>query len=287
MDVSKGLTKLDRLLIKEISGVDFGANEADGWLVMKSRDHDDLLKEAEEVEAAHKALLAAVDGFAPYLETAPDEVQAALSTVKSYLAGLLSEEPEGGEGEEAEQQSTDAAKSRLRRWFDSVFRKDDLDEAELREALGLVDLDPVDLRDALAKAVEAAAGQVAWDPDRGFESVRNAVQAALPQPEGGDGEEGYDQAYWVRDIALNTAAGEDEGPGTLGGSVLVEAYEDGGYRAFIAGFERGADGEVTIAPRESWVEVEMAWVERAKRGELDQAKEALANALSAASLPGV
>jgi hypothetical protein len=159
VEIRKGLTKLDRLLIHEMSGVDFGANEADGWLVIKSKDEqDDLLKEAEAVEAAHRSLLAAVDGFGPYLETAPDEVVAALSTVKQYLTGLLAEDPEG-EGDEAEQQSTDAAKSRLRTWFESLFRKSDIDEAELRDALGLepavvIDVDPVDLRDALDKAVQ-------------------------------------------------------------------------------------------------------------------------------------
>lgn len=291
MEIRKGLTKLDRLLIREMSGVDFGANEADGWLVIKSKDEqDNLLKEAEAVEAAHRSLLAAVDGFGPYLETAPDEVVAAIGTVKQYLTGLLAEETDG-EGEAAEQESTDAAKSRLRKWFDGLFRKDDIDinPRDAREALGLevIDLDPVDLRDALGKAVEAAAGGIAWDADRGLESVRQAVQNALPNA--GETDDGEAIEMWVRDIALNVPAGADEGPGTLGGSVLIESYEQGKSCAYVAQFERSDDGAVALSDRSTWVEVQMAWVEKARENELtgEDVNGALGDALSAASQPGV
>lgn len=49
-------TKLERLLISEVSGVDAPANQLDGWMVTKSREGDAaLLAVAEEMEVVTKA----------------------------------------------------------------------------------------------------------------------------------------------------------------------------------------------------------------------------------------
>lgn len=138
----------------------------------------------------------------------------------------------------------------------------------LDDAVKLYDGNPEPLRvysDALdveqRASIEYAEGDVAWDPDRGFEAIRKAVQEALPRAR----DDGEDYSLWVRDLALNTPTDPETPAQALGGSALLEEYDEGASKAFIAAFERDdANGDVTVAAREAWTEVEMAWVEAAR-----------------------
>ena len=101
-------TELQKLQVDELSGVEHPANEAPGWLVMKSADEQEaLLKEVDRMESDFAILYASLKAAEGYLGDAPEEVTSAASALVGYVESLFSE----GEGEEpeAETETTDSA----------------------------------------------------------------------------------------------------------------------------------------------------------------------------------
>lgn len=86
-------TRLKKLRVKEISGVDDPANEAPGWLMMKSRNAlAELDRFEKEIGGLHDGLVAPSADV--YFADAPDEVIKARADLVSYLAEDVEEDPD-------------------------------------------------------------------------------------------------------------------------------------------------------------------------------------------------
>lgn len=86
-------TRLKKLRVKEISGVDDPANEAPGWLMMKSRNAlAELDRFEKEIGGIHDGLVGA--SADAYFADAPDEVIKARADLVSYLAEDVEEDPD-------------------------------------------------------------------------------------------------------------------------------------------------------------------------------------------------
>lgn len=82
-------TKLEKLSIEELSGVENPANETPGWLVMKSETQEALLKEVDRMESDFAILYAALKSTEDYLGDAPEDVVKAESLLVSYVESLF------------------------------------------------------------------------------------------------------------------------------------------------------------------------------------------------------
>jgi hypothetical protein len=92
-------TELQKLQVDELSGVEHPANEAPGWLVMKSADEREaLLKEVDRMESDFAILYASLKAVEGYLGDAPEEVTAAEKALVGYVESLFSD----GDGEDTE-----------------------------------------------------------------------------------------------------------------------------------------------------------------------------------------
>lgn len=114
-------TELQKLQVNELSGVEHPANEAPGWLVMKSADEREaLLKEVDRMESDFAILYASLKAAEGYLGDAPEEVTSAASALVGYVESLFSE----GEGEEpeAETETTDSAPEETVKTADTTRR---------------------------------------------------------------------------------------------------------------------------------------------------------------------
>lgn len=131
----------------------------------------------------------------------------------------------------------------------ALYAGDDLDVAELLaldeaaepELVGAFD----EWRTADFEVVYAEAKTV-WAPGEGFEALRNAVTRALRSSLGLSGSEPC--PYWVRDVS--------------DGKALVTKWEEGDQKAWVVPFERGDEGDVSLASRDEWVEATQEWVAR-------------------------
>lgn len=83
--------QLSKLQVDEVSGVDEPANELPGWLVTKSKEVGEVI---EKVEDAHNGFLTSLDNVGQYLTDAPDDVQAAATTLKAHVIGLADTDDE-------------------------------------------------------------------------------------------------------------------------------------------------------------------------------------------------
>jgi len=102
--------------------------------------------------------------------------------------------------------------------------------------------------DAAAKRKNAT-GDVVWDPEAGFQDLRDDVAEALNGPYTGGMNE---PRFWVADIA------------TTGDKALVQDYYDDGTDGWVVPFTRNADDSITVAPSSDWTQVEQGWVEAAR-----------------------
>jgi hypothetical protein len=84
-------TRLDKLSIEEISGVDAPANDLRGWIVQKAKDDPDFI---DRFETGHATLYAALAGVSGDLEYAPGEVRKAAETMGAYVEALMTPEEE-------------------------------------------------------------------------------------------------------------------------------------------------------------------------------------------------
>lgn len=97
-------TELQKLQVNELSGVEHPANEAPGWLVMKSADEREaLLKEVDRMESDFAILYASLKAVEGYLGDAPEEVTAAEKALVGYVESLFSD----GDGTDPEPDPTD------------------------------------------------------------------------------------------------------------------------------------------------------------------------------------
>jgi hypothetical protein len=108
-------TRLTKLRMAELSGVDDPANEMPGWIVTKSKEWK------AEVETFEKEVAGAYDGLRTdsmelYLNDAPEDVKKAHEVLVEHLSkGLESSEDEAAEEEPAKK----SVKERLRNMFSS------------------------------------------------------------------------------------------------------------------------------------------------------------------------
>lgn len=95
-------SKLQKLAIEEVSGVEHPANELPGWLVMKTAGKEltpeDIEKEVDRAEADFAILYASLETCDDYLEDAPEEVRSAADTLRAYIEDLFGE----GDSEQVE-----------------------------------------------------------------------------------------------------------------------------------------------------------------------------------------
>lgn len=97
-----------------------------------------------------------------------------------------------------------------------------------------------------------AEGAIVWEPELGFQDLRDDVAEALNGPPTGGMNE---PRFWVCDIA------------TTLDKALVQDYLNGGDDGWVVPFTRGADDKITIAPSADWTPVEQGWVEAAREFE--------------------
>lgn len=90
---------------------------------------------------------------------------------------------------------------------------------------------------------------VVWDPEEGFQDLRDDVSDALNGPATGGMNE---PRFWVADINL------------AGNRALVQDYYGDGDDGYVIPFTQNADGSVSIAPSSDWITVEQGWVAAAK-----------------------
>jgi len=101
-------------------------------------------------------------------------------------------------------------------------------------------------RDMAALAADTG---VIWEPETGYQSLRDEINEALNpgQP--------ADSRYWVCDVAMT------------GDRALVQEYA--GDRTWVVPFTRGSDADgdgdtdVQIAPSSDWIEAEQQWIDAA------------------------
>lgn len=92
-------TRLQKLEIDEVSGVQNPANELPGFLVAKSTDlgraltADEISKEVDRMESDYAILYSALQACQQYMTDAPPEVTAAVDTLTQYIEGLFSDTP--------------------------------------------------------------------------------------------------------------------------------------------------------------------------------------------------
>lgn len=94
-----------------------------------------------------------------------------------------------------------------------------------------------------------ATGDVVWDPEAGFQDLRDDVAEALNGPYSGGMNE---PRFWVADVAVT------------GDKALVQDYYEISTGGWVVPFTRNADDSITIAPSSDWIEVEQGWVEAAR-----------------------
>jgi hypothetical protein len=92
-------TRLQKLEIDEVSGVQSPANELPGFLVAKSTDlgrpltAEEITKEVDRMESDYAILYSALQACQQYMTDAPPEVTAAVDTLTQYIEGLFSDDP--------------------------------------------------------------------------------------------------------------------------------------------------------------------------------------------------
>lgn len=108
-----------------------------------------------------------------------------------------------------------------------------------------------ELGDATARVfVVYATGDVVWDPEAGFQDLRDDIYEALNGvPTGGMNE----PRFWVCDVAL-----------TLDKALVQDYFADSSADAWVVPFTLAADDTITIAPSSDWTPVEQGWVEAAR-----------------------
>lgn len=144
-------TKLAKLQIDEVSGVDDPANEIPGWLLAKSKDLEGVI---EEVEAAHNGLLKSITDADKYLEDAPEDVQAAAALLKTHVTSLAD--------------TDDDRRSFIGRALSYFKRKEEIEmtKDELLEALNAhTEAMTAAVGDAISKAVAEATPAAPVEPE--------------------------------------------------------------------------------------------------------------------------
>lgn len=107
---------------------------------------------------------------------------------------------------------------------------------------------PENVRAYVVYAADTA-GQVVWDPEAGFQDLRDDVAEALNGPATGGANE---PRFWVYDIAVAVDR------------ALVQDYYSDGNDGYVVPFTQNADGSITIAPSSDWTAVEQGWLAAAK-----------------------
>lgn len=98
--------KLENLEILEVSGVDFPANEFNGWIVLKSKegetrvDVEQIIEAAQALDAQASSVLKAHEDASDLFSKAPEDVQKAAEAVVKFLKGE-SDEPVATEATKA------------------------------------------------------------------------------------------------------------------------------------------------------------------------------------------
>ena len=151
-----GSTQLERLLIEEISGVDDGANLAQGWAVMKGRrDLESAVEDSEAELTRYLNLRTALDAVASQVSSAPSDVVKAVSAVREWVGGELGTS-DGDVGGSA-RKMVSKIKAILKGKGEQEMTKDEL-SAELDARLGTLSSDLAGvLKGAIADALTAAA----------------------------------------------------------------------------------------------------------------------------------
>lgn len=95
-----------------------------------------------------------------------------------------------------------------------------------------------------------ATGDLVWDPEAGFQDLRDDICEALNGvPTGGMNS----PRFWVADIAL-----------TLDRAIVQDYYADSDSDAWIVPFTLDDQNAPTISPSSDWTPVEQGWVESAR-----------------------
>ncbi len=126
----------------------------------------------------------------------------------------------------------------------------------LDDIVALYEHEEVAMPEGARVYVVYAAGDVVWDPEAGFQDLRDDVSEALNGlPTGGMNE----PRFWVADIA------------TTLDKALVQDYYDDGDDGYVVPFTLDANGDVTISPSSDWTSVEQGWVETSREFEARRA----------------
>jgi len=183
-------TRLERLFVKEVSGVDDPANENPGWTVMKSRTAEELVAEVDaelQLAKAYGDVLQSLAAATEYLDGAPDEVLSAVETIVKYIrsaneGGSGGEAAAAGETEkvaepeaeaEAPADSDEGATKMLDRIRALRKRKDEMNEAEIDAKLEARD---EALKASFAEQLETLGAEIT-------KSVTDALAAATEEVE--------------------------------------------------------------------------------------------------------
>lgn len=109
--------------------------------------------------------------------------------------------------------------------------------------LGLKEFSPVTFpMNELAVASVKADGDVIWDPEYGFNDLRDDISAQLNPGPGTCN-------FWVSDVSLDQT------------HAIVQDYS--ADRAWVVPITVDADGNPTVSPSSDWIEAEQAWVQAA------------------------
>lgn len=92
-------TRLTQFRMKELSGVDEGANELPGWIVQKAKDWEGEVAEFEQEIVGLRDQLSS-DAADLYFSTAPEEITKARDEVLSHLEDGMEEVPDDAEDAE-------------------------------------------------------------------------------------------------------------------------------------------------------------------------------------------
>jgi len=242
-------TKLEQLIIGEVSGVDAAANMLDGWIVQKSKltadQRDALEKEVTRILKTIDELSTVLASTMGDLADAPQAVQDAAATLLSYLEEMSSEMDSGSsdyammEKEAADAAAAEAEVNKAVTW-----------RTRVRKLLGFDELEETFTEDDFRSALEDVLkdGPVVFDGQTSYEGIREYVGEALHEmmPD----TESPRRYSYVRDISPD-------------GKALIFCYkgDTSAGETYVAAFTGGTGGApVVLAPHAEWTLVTISWV---------------------------
>lgn len=179
-------TKLEKLSIEEVSGVENPANETPGWLVMKSADEQEaLLKEVDRMESDFAILYAALKACEGYLGDAPEDATSALQSLTAYVESLFSDGSDDAQPEPEEtpvsQTADETPRSLMSMIFGDKLTKDD-DSVE-PEAEAVVEDEAVEEPEVDEAEVDEAEAEDSGDSEDEAAEGEEEAAAESEEPE--------------------------------------------------------------------------------------------------------